>query len=366
MYAPVLAAGLVFLFSVALAAIALFGYDDRIVNVSPLLKAFVSGLLTGLGLLAMLPSALDSLPEEWPSENIMLVFLSAPFGMFFIHHIILDHSHATGHQHLLPVDGQAAASGSGTACALPPVHIHSPGAACAFGCDGPRKICFNAPPTVCVVVGTVPDVTPKVSLQSHAAGGLMVLLRALPYVLHATIDGAMLGTAETWAMLASLMVCVSICAIQDVGTILINLSASGTSRNAKLVTNLLFAAGFPLGAAVGVAFAASAASAGDGGAAVIAVAHLRAFAAGLFVYMAIFELAPPHAHGRTASAGYMIAFLAGVMLIYVSEAVEAVLYDTEAVEAAMTLAPESALNATAALVATVVNRTGGHGMPVGP
>ena len=49
---------------------------------------------------------------------------------------------------------------------------------------------------------------------------------------------------------------------------------------------------------------------------------LRAFAAGVFVYMAIFELAPPHAHGRGLSVRYLGAFAAGLALIVLSEAAE--------------------------------------------
>ena len=63
---------------------------------------------------------------------------------------------------------------------------------------------------------------------------------------------------------------------------------------------------------------------------------------------------------EAAAATVEVAAAAREVVTMASEAV------MEAVEAAMTLAPESALYATAALVATVVNRTGGHGMPVGP
>ena len=52
------------------------------------------------------------------------------------------------------------------------------------------------------------------------------------------------------------------------------------------------------------------------------VGRLRAFAAGLFLYMALFELAPPHAHGRVAALGHLIAFSAGLALVVVSETVE--------------------------------------------
>lgn len=192
------------------------------------------------------------------------------------------------------------------------------------GMGGPPKkiISFNKQPlpsSVCIAVGT--DLTPPApvvmvrksgQLRAQCVGdALGVALRAWPYVLHSSIDGAMLGTAQSWKTLASLTLCVSLCAVQDVGTIIVSLSASGSSRRATLATNMLFAVGFPFGATLGVAFAAH-----------VAVAPLQAFAAGLFVYMTVFELAPPHAHGRAAALGQLLAFAAGLALVVVSQTVE--------------------------------------------
>ena len=186
----------------------------------------------------------------------------------------------------------------------------------------PKKIIsFNKQPmpsSVCIEVGTdlrapAPVVMVRKSqLRTQCVGdAFSVLLRAWPYVLHSCIDGAMLGTAQSWKTLASLTLCVSLCAVQDVGTIIVSLSASGSSRRATLATNMLFAVGFPFGATLGVAFAAH-----------VAVAPLQAFAAGLFVYMTVFELAPPHAHGRPAALGQLLAFAAGLALVVVSQTVE--------------------------------------------
>ena len=46
------------------------------------------------------------------------------------------------------------------------------------------------------------------------------------------------------------------------------------------------------------------------------------FVGGVFIYMATFELAPPHAHGRLSSLRYLLAFGGGLALMYLSEAVE--------------------------------------------
>ena len=51
-----------------------------------------------------------------------------------------------------------------------------------------------------------------------------------------------------------------------------------------------------------------------------ALLHVRAFVAGIFLYMAAFEFAPPHAHGRTQSLGRLGAFCAGLALAWLAEA----------------------------------------------
>ena len=310
---------IVCVFSVILAvcALASTASQRRMLNVSPSVKCFVAGLLCGLGLFVMLPAALDELPymPGWTTQDMMFVFASAPPIMFFVHHVVLGHSHhhPSGHQHLLPNQQ----CGSSESCALE--HAPGTGSSICTLCDAPaaKRIIFGQPTSkICIVVGTdmrAQPVAPKKSvLRLQWVGEVAVAaLRAWPYFLHSMIDGAMVGMAQSWQMLVSLTLCVSLCAVQDVGTILISLSASGASRSVKLASNLLFAVGFPVGASLGVAFAAT-----------VALAPLMAFASGLFLYMAIFELAPPHAHGRWAALTQLFAFSAGIGLVVVSEAIE--------------------------------------------
>ena len=49
---------------------------------------------------------------------------------------------------------------------------------------------------------------------------------------------------------------------------------------------------------------------------------LRCVMAGLFVYMALFELAPPHAHGRGQNLKYFIAFSFGLISAYMADMFE--------------------------------------------
>lgn len=96
---------------------------------------------------------------------------------------------------------------------------------------------------------------------------------------------------------------------------MLTLSASRASRRAIIASAACFGAGFPIGAGLLVALASSPSAAR-------AALALPAVAAGLFLYMAVFEFAPPHAHGRKASLAQWLAFSSGVALAYATEALE--------------------------------------------
>ena len=51
--------------------------------------------------------------------------------------------------------------------------------------------------------------------------------------------------------------------------------------------------------------------------------------AGLFVYMALFELAPPHAHGRIQNLKYFCAFGFGLLSAYLADAFEDHMHEHE-------------------------------------
>ena len=285
-------------FSVALATVA----PEGMKTVPPVAKCFVSGLLSGLGLIAMLPSALKERPPGWSYEHILLLFCAAPLFMFFVHHVVLDHQHIGDDQH----QHQHAKDSDSLDCA----------------CE-PPKTTFGRRPTFCPPVGQLPGPGPPnpKHLQARCAELVTVLLRALPYTIHAILDGAILSTANSSKILVSLAIPISLCVIQDIGTITMNLAARRVSWRIMLFTTILFGVGFPIGAALGVV-AASKVSGSDPGSVETALSPLRAFAGGVFIYMATFELAPPHAHGRLSSLRYLLAFGGGLALVYLSEAVE--------------------------------------------
>ena len=297
----VLVAAVICLFSIGLACVAL---RSRVMtNVPPAAKCFVSGLLSGLGLLVMLPSALEESHPAMSSEDVMRTFVAAPVLMFLIHHVLLGHEHGD-------LDGQHAG------------HLHIGAQLSTMDpcvCEKQATVTLSGltRPTHCPPVNTpVKAEAPPTNCAVCAKQTPAVLLRAVPYTIHAFIDGAMLGTAHSATLLASLALAISLCAVQDVGTIILNLAATGASRRVTLITAWLFALGFPLGAAVSVALGPSA------GADASTLVPLRAFAAGVFVYMSLFELAPPHAHGRLESLRFLCAFAVGMSLVFLSEAAE--------------------------------------------
>ena len=354
--AAVLTAALVGVFSISLAACALRsnakGTASRLTTVPALAKCVVSGLLAGLGLVVMLPSALEHRPADMSLQSALLVFCSAPLVMFFVHHVVLNHVHDHG--------GAAEAEGGDS------FHMD-----CECGVPAVKRsmlVGWGDKMTFCPPVGKgIPQVPmPPAPQRAKPKAGqplekctaaASVLLRALPYTVHAAIDGALLGTARSATTLASLAVPITLCAMQDVGTIMMSLAAANASYRAKMVTTALFGIGFPFGASLALALtAASTASASDHASAERALCNLRAFAAGLFLYMAIFELAPSHAHGRLVNLRYLLAFTVGFALAFSSEAAESWFVEHATAKAA----PVGRAGAWAAV--EIVKRSAG-GMP---
>ena len=307
--------------SLVLAAFALRRGGTSTLTVPTTAKCFVSGLLCALGLLVMLPAALKQLPMHESPERVLQVFFAAPLLMFFVHHVLLDHQHGVAHVHQpVALNGSADAEDleANCVCQSMPAKEDTP----------TRRPLFNNwkgfnKPTSCPPVNTPlakPKLPPAPSPSTNPTwlwSFVEVLLRATPFTIHAFIDGALLGSAHSATILGPLVMCVGLCAVQDVGTILLSLSASGATRHVKLITIGCFAAGFPLGALVTVA---AVGGVSDGAFQLT----LRAFAAGVFLYMALFEMAPPgHIHSRLANGRYLCAFVAGVGLVLLSEAVEA-------------------------------------------
>ena len=79
------------------------------------LRAGVSGLLIGIGLLVMLPHAAEELVEDgWRLDHVMLLFLSSVAFMFVLEHCVLQQAHV----HHSPAAEPAAETTAAPAAAL--------------------------------------------------------------------------------------------------------------------------------------------------------------------------------------------------------------------------------------------------------
>ena len=131
-------------FSVGLAVFALRSDQAAayLSKVPPAAKCFASGVLSGLGLFVMLPSALALQPPGAPVVRLLCTFCAAPVVMYWIHHVILDHQH-------LP--------GSSNACGPHAIQVNAKGPN-AIITGGTLK--FSKMATKCVTVGGAPKCGP--------------------------------------------------------------------------------------------------------------------------------------------------------------------------------------------------------------
>ena len=162
-------------------------------------------------------------------------------------------------------------------------------------------------------------------------------LRVSAWMMHAMIDGMVLSSAPSTSVLAATAVPVTVCALQDVAAFTVAMARLGaSSRRALTVAVVAISSAFPIGALASHAALERASS--D-----TAINVVRTMVAGVFTYMALFELAPPHTHVRWANACYLLCFGCGVGLAYMADVVEQL---TAADPADLEAAIQLALNQT--------------------
>ena len=287
----------------------------------PVVKCFVCGLLVGIALLVMLPWALEhavlSHKASYSAQGVLLIFCMAAACMFFIQHTLLGHEHvqerSSNHRNADSCTGCDARAKS-SPFAMPRRRMAEGEAEAGEAYCPPCTSNTPASAAILPPAGSTEDQERKAPAGGEVvAEAVAVLLRGLPYTIHAAIDGLMLGTAPSTGMLLQLAVPVLLCAVQDVCTLLISLRAKGASQRTTLLVVACFAVGFPLGVAAALLAVPEDTE---------ALIALRAVAAGVFLYLALFELAPPHVHGRWASCQYTGAFVAGLTAVIASQAAE--------------------------------------------
>ena len=168
-----------------------------------------------------------------------------------------------------------------------------------------------------------------------------VAVRVCAWMLHAMIDGMVLASAPSTYVLVATAVPVTACALQDVAAFTVTMARLGSgSRRSLTAAVVALSCAFPLGALVSHVVLESASS--D-----TAVNVVRAVVAGVFTYMALFELAPPHTHNRAANACYLLCFTCGAAVAYLADVVEQLTADeanaSAVVDALRQLAPNGTL-----------------------
>ena len=118
-----------------------------------------------------------------------------------------------------------------------------------------------------------------------------------------------IGSASSAGVLVTMALPIGACAVQDVGAFALAMGKGGHSNRVLTAFVVVFALSFPLGALISYCSFGRAETSP-------ALLVLRTAVAGVFVYMALFEFAPPHAHQRATAAVYAACFVAGAGLAY--------------------------------------------------
>jgi zinc transporter ZupT len=320
-------------------------YHGTSMSSSPLILCSVTGLLIGLALTVVLPQALERLMTVMPSERIFVIFLVAPLLMFIWEHVVLDH------QHVHPLaDGTTVGCGDvgcNDGCNEVPEEApdtSTPGGGWAFK---PKKSKPSEKTSLLgnggkkgVVVPSGDAGAPAAANANRDGGGARrfmpkfmqpgcqpvwllwllekwaLLMRLGAWIIHSFFDGIILGSSDPRpSVMLPLTMAILVCALQDVAGMYIYFTSRKADRTFLLLGIALFALAFPVGTGVSVA-------AFWGQRQSEWVDLLRVALAGLFVYMALFEMAPPHAHGRWMNFKYAMAFSFGLGSAYLADAFE--------------------------------------------
>ena len=371
----------------------------------PLLRTATSGLLVGLALVGILPSAYTA--SGWPLDQVMLLLCGAALFSFCLGHIVLghNHEHESGPIDLLGFLGdrfslvpkQAGDAGdepgakAEDGCCEPstpdvrgPTPSPSPGgvplspggvslAPSAVECEDDDDVPARATPAAAaagaapagLIAAPSPSPSPSPVAFGFAAsrrrgskrsltpswvsggssgcvseccecpephggpldGGAAVaesrieLQRKhyetrlscakwqcnlcawmLAWATHAFCDAVLLSGGNTPSEVLQIAVPVGICAVLDVSAMAVQLSSIGATRTELCVAIGAFGLCFPLGALVGIEAVRDARQ---------PLALLRIVTSGVFLHMGVFEISPPHMHGRLNNVILVLVFAAG-------------------------------------------------------
>lgn len=191
-------------------------------GLSPPLASSVCGLLCGLSLLVMLPSAMEALEGHGRGhDHSLVVFVGAIVGMYFLHHVVLDHQ--CGAAALLPQQQPKAKSEDGKSKrqgAKPPnpwQHEYANGMGecgpCCQPVDEDPQQDEEGAPLLGTSGRTAAADQPPWCLECCGRATAHAV-RTGAWFAHALLDGAMLGASPSVAVLLATCVPVALCAVQ--------------------------------------------------------------------------------------------------------------------------------------------------------
>ena len=156
-------------------------------------------------------------------------------------------------------------------------------------------------------------------------------LRQAAWIMHAAVDGMVVGSVPRASLLAPAAFAVGVCALQDALAYSVFLMRRRAAKRLVTVALVLFGLAFPVGAAIACVLQSNLHSTGQQG-----LALVRVVMAAVFCYMAT-ELAPAHTHSKCTNLAHALTFGLGVAAAGAAELFEGVATEQGAVDAGASL-----------------------------
>lgn len=308
-------------------------YRTKYVSAHPLVRCAAAGLLVSVAFLVLLPMAvLDMQARGGNTKAISIVvpltcFLTSAVVAYFIDHVVLEHVHPPSRGELFVDEAEPKQTEPMQAAALNEEKGRARRANSTrrpwFTPPCPSPDCSDCPPVQSPNQPGQRTERTKLLMPPEGYSAEVwfwmriasVALRVLAWFAHGMMDGFALGSAPNVFMLATIALPILLCALMDIGALLIALTNAGVSSPILLGGSVAaFSLSMPCGAAAEVWLRDM-----DSGS---AIPYISSLTAGVLAYVAMMEIMPPHTHGRLANLKYVCAFCLGALVAYLSELLE--------------------------------------------
>eukprot|EP00299_Pterocystis_sp_00344_P009695 c4161_g1_i1.p1 GENE.c4161_g1_i1~~c4161_g1_i1.p1 ORF type:complete len:337 (-),score=49.89 c4161_g1_i1:767-1777(-) len=280
-----------------------------------LLRCCAAGVLIGLGILVLLPESMeDSCSQKLDSHYVFLTFMGTICVMFLLENVLLPHEHHEHHEHKDHEHNHGHHHGHNHH------HSHNHSANCSHKkisdraslvadgsshddedtCDQDSLLGSSSPP-------------PRTSLRHKIVKWIDMACRLFPWIVHAVLDGSMIGLETRSAV--TVISAVVLCALQDTIAFVIFIEHTTTSTthddkqlNSKRTLMLfVFSLAFLVGTGLGMVLTDEQINASE------FLWVSRTIMAGIFVYIACFEMLPSHCDNRWQNMKRILCFVLALM-----------------------------------------------------